>query len=81
MLFFSTFLHTILLYQGCFSCSQVLDFQLKKQEMMKLEAAIKLKNEEQEMEARRVAEEKENNRRQKIKSKVGFNLYNFLLTV
>ena len=49
--------------------------------MMKLEAAIKLKNEEQEMEARRVAEEKENNRRQKIKSKVGFNLYNFLLTV
>ncbi|XP_065052658.1 coiled-coil domain-containing protein 148-like [Rhopilema esculentum] len=49
---------------------KVLDFQLKKQEMMRLEAAIKLKNEEQEIEARRLAEEKERNRRQKIKSKL-----------
>ena len=38
--------------------------------MMRLEAAIKARKEEEEAEERRKAEEKEENRRSKIKSKV-----------
>lgn len=49
---------------------KVQEFQLKKQEMMRLEAAIKARKEEEEAEERRKAEEKEENRRSKIKSKI-----------
>ena len=50
-------------------------FQIKKQEIMRLETAIRERKEEEERDERRKVEEKEKNRRSQIKLKVILALF------